>query len=115
MGSPSWPWLYRFGAGTMRPPTSLEFWRTVAASFEIVFIAEWGDLTQVGTAALAAHYGAPITVVVAAPAALWMVAGIAVFLGNRAAGYSTPIGRSVSPFVVFGVVGIALLIIAITP
>ena len=63
---------------------SLGLCRAAAASFGIVFIAEWGDLTQVGTAALAAHYGAPITVFVGATAALWMVAGIAVFLRNRA-------------------------------
>src|SRR5689334_3206381 len=30
------------------------FWRTFASVFTVIFIAEWGDLTQIGTAALEA-------------------------------------------------------------
>ena len=60
------------------------FWRTFAATFMVVFIAEWGDLTQIGTATLAARYHAPITVFAGATLALWAVAAIAVFIGNRA-------------------------------
>jgi Ca2+/H+ antiporter, TMEM165/GDT1 family len=60
------------------------FWRAFATTFGVVFIAEWGDLTQIGTAALAARYHAPVPVFFGATLALWVVAGIAVFLGNRA-------------------------------
>jgi putative Ca2+/H+ antiporter (TMEM165/GDT1 family) len=60
------------------------FWRSAWIVFVVVFIAEWGDLTQLATAALAAHYAAPLAVFVAATAALWSVAAIAVFVGHRA-------------------------------
>lgn len=89
--------------------SALGFWRTLGTTFGIVFIAEWGDLTQVGTAALAAHYHAPITVFVGATAALWAVAGVAVFLGNRVGKLLDPNRTKRIAAVVFGVVGIALV------
>ncbi len=60
------------------------FARTTWVVFTVVFIAEWGDLTQLATAGLAARYGEPLTVFAGATVALWTVAGLAVFLGNRA-------------------------------
>ncbi len=60
------------------------FFRTAWTVVVIVFIAEWGDLTQLATAALAARYRAPFTVFAGATLALWAVTAIAVFLGNRA-------------------------------
>ena len=60
------------------------WWRSVWIVFAVVFIAEWGDLTQLATAALAAHYRAPYVVFAGAAAALVSVAAIAVFLGHRA-------------------------------
>ncbi len=57
--------------------------RPFVTAFAVVFIAEWGDLTQLATAALQARYRAPIVVFTAATAALWTVSAIAVFLGNR--------------------------------
>jgi putative Ca2+/H+ antiporter (TMEM165/GDT1 family) len=53
------------------------------ASFVVIFLAEWGDLTQILTADLAAKYHSPISVATGALAALWAVAAIAV-LGGRA-------------------------------
>jgi putative Ca2+/H+ antiporter (TMEM165/GDT1 family) len=55
---------------------------TLATSFAVIFIAEWGDLTQVLTANLAARYHAPWTVGVAATLALWTVAALAVVGGQ---------------------------------
>jgi putative Ca2+/H+ antiporter (TMEM165/GDT1 family) len=52
-------------------------------AFVIVFIGEWGDLTQLATAALQAKYRQPLVVFSAATLALWLVAAIAVILGNR--------------------------------
>ena len=52
-----------------------EFRSALWKSFVVVFIAEWGDLTQLGTAALAARYKAPVTVFFAASCALCLVAG----------------------------------------
>jgi putative Ca2+/H+ antiporter (TMEM165/GDT1 family) len=52
-------------------------------AFVVVFVAEWGDLTQLATAALQARYQQPVIVFIAATLALWMVSAIAVSLGNR--------------------------------
>jgi putative Ca2+/H+ antiporter (TMEM165/GDT1 family) len=55
---------------------------TMATTFAVIFIAEWGDLTQVLTANLAARYHSPWSVGVAAMLALWTVAGLAVVGGQ---------------------------------
>lgn len=51
--------------------------RIVAISFGVLFAAEWGDASQLATAALAARYRAPVTVGVAAFVALMAVAALA--------------------------------------
>ena len=56
--------------------------RTVTTALVVVFLAEWGDLTQVLTANLAARYHSPLSVATGALLALWAVAGIAV-VGGR--------------------------------
>lgn len=56
--------------------------RTIATGFALIFAAEWGDLTQIVTATLAAEYHAPIAVAVAAVLALWSVAALAVSAGG---------------------------------
>jgi len=56
--------------------------KTVTTAFLVVFIAEWGDLTQILTANLAAHYHSPLSVGVGAVLALWAVAAIAVIGGQ---------------------------------
>jgi putative Ca2+/H+ antiporter (TMEM165/GDT1 family) len=56
--------------------------RVVATAFIVIFLAEWGDLTQILTANLAAHYHAPVSVGVGALLALWAVAGLAVIGGQ---------------------------------
>jgi putative Ca2+/H+ antiporter (TMEM165/GDT1 family) len=58
------------------------FFGTFAASFGVVFLAEWGDLTQLATAAFAAREHAPWVVFGASTLALWAVAGIAVIVGS---------------------------------
>ena len=78
-------------------------------AFVVVFVAEWGDLTQVGTAALAAHYAAPVTVFTGATLALWSVVALAVLLGNRAAQTLPPERTKQIAAVVFVGVGVALL------
>ena len=54
----------------------------LATAFLVIFAAEWGDLTQILTADLAARYGAPLSVAVGSVAALWAVAAIAVTSGQ---------------------------------
>ena len=56
--------------------------QVLATSFVVIFIAEWGDLTQILTANLAAHYNSPLSVGVGAVLALWVVALIAVVGGQ---------------------------------
>jgi Ca2+/H+ antiporter, TMEM165/GDT1 family len=60
------------------------FWSALWTVFLVVFVAEWGDLTQIGTAGFQAKYHAALTILLASSAALWSVAAIAVFVGNRA-------------------------------
>jgi putative Ca2+/H+ antiporter (TMEM165/GDT1 family) len=78
-------------------------------SFLVVFIAEWGDLTQLGTAALAAHYRAPLTVFLAASVALCLVAALAVFVGNRLSALIHPRHTQRVAAVVFVLLGLALI------
>ncbi len=56
--------------------------RVVVTAFVVIFLAEWGDLTQILTADLAARYHSPISVAVGALVALWVVAAIAVAGGQ---------------------------------
>ncbi|MGQ0845859.1 MAG: TMEM165/GDT1 family protein [Sporichthyaceae bacterium] len=51
-------------------------------SFAVVFVAEFGDLTQILAANLAAKYDDPASVAVGAILALWAVALVAVFGGR---------------------------------
>jgi putative Ca2+/H+ antiporter (TMEM165/GDT1 family) len=55
----------------------------VLTAFIVIFLAEWGDLTQILTANLAAKYHSPLSVGLASVLALWAVAGLAVIGGNR--------------------------------
>jgi putative Ca2+/H+ antiporter (TMEM165/GDT1 family) len=56
--------------------------RVVTTAFVVIFLAEWGDLTQILTANLAARYHSPVSVGVGALAALWAVSGLAVVGGQ---------------------------------
>lgn len=57
--------------------------RPLVTAFVVVFVAEWGDLSQLATAAFQARYREPLIVFTAATLALWAVSAIAVVLGNR--------------------------------
>ena len=54
----------------------------IAASFLVLFAAEWGDLSQLLTLSLVAKYDAPVSVFVGAWGALLAVSGLAVLLGR---------------------------------
>jgi putative Ca2+/H+ antiporter (TMEM165/GDT1 family) len=56
--------------------------RIAVTAFVVIFIAEWGDLTQILTANLAAHYHDALSVGVGALLALWTVAALAVVSGQ---------------------------------
>jgi putative Ca2+/H+ antiporter (TMEM165/GDT1 family) len=56
--------------------------RVAATAFATVLLAEWGDLTQLATASLAARSNDPLGVGVGALVALWAVAAIAAVAGR---------------------------------
>ncbi len=58
-------------------------WRIALASFGVTFLAEWGDLSQLATAGLAARYDDPVSVFVGAFAALLLITSLAVFVGAK--------------------------------
>ena len=58
------------------------FWRVAWTSFAVILVAEFGDLTQIATASLAARYQDPLSVGVGALLALWAVAALAI-VGGR--------------------------------
>ena len=61
------------------------FVRAAAISFGVLFAAEWGDLSQLATAGLAARYAEPVSVFVGSWAALLVISGLAAFLGRKLA------------------------------
>ena len=65
-----------------RATEPLHGWRAAAASFGVLFLAEWGDLSQLLTAGLAARYDAPVEVFAGSWLALVVVAGLAVVSGR---------------------------------
>ena len=82
-------WISRFrqqqpeGADAAReggPPAS--FLRIAGTSFGVVFLAEWGDITQITAANLAARYN-PVAVFAGAVLGLWLIAALAVNLGAK--------------------------------
>jgi putative Ca2+/H+ antiporter (TMEM165/GDT1 family) len=70
--------------------------RHMAAAFGVIFVAEWGDLTQVLTATMAARYHSPLSVGVGALAALVLVAALAVVAGKQLSRVPVKIVRRVT-------------------
>jgi putative Ca2+/H+ antiporter (TMEM165/GDT1 family) len=68
------------GEGRVAHPTVRA---TVLGSFGLIILAEWGDLTQLATASLAAKSDAPVSTGVGALLALAAVAAIAVAFGRQ--------------------------------
>lgn len=52
------------------------------SSFAVIFLGEWGDITQIATANLAAKYHNPIAVGVGAVLGLWAAALLAITAGR---------------------------------
>ncbi|MFJ7259811.1 TMEM165/GDT1 family protein [Streptomyces globosus] len=70
------------GEEDVKPPADQSFWKVSGAGFMLILVAEFGDLTQIMTANLAARYDNPLSVGIGAVLALWAVAGIGI-LGGR--------------------------------
>ena len=65
----------------LRGAAPTAWWRVSATVFGVVFLAEWGDLTQLATASLASK-GNALSVFVGATLAMITVAGIGVIAGQ---------------------------------
>jgi len=57
-------------------------WAAVASSFTVIFLGEWGDITQIATANLAARYSNPLAVGIGSTLGLWTAALIAITAGR---------------------------------
>nr|WP_202520001.1 TMEM165/GDT1 family protein [Streptomyces sp. SID1034] len=66
----------------VKPPADQSFWKVSGAGFMLILVAEFGDLTQIMTANLAARYDNPLSVGIGAVLGLWAVAGLGI-LGGR--------------------------------
>ncbi|WP_101254133.1 TMEM165/GDT1 family protein [Streptomyces barkulensis] len=71
------------GDEEVRKPSDQSFWKVAGSGFMLILVAEFGDLTQIMTANLAARYDSPLSVALGAVTALWSVAAIGI-LGGRA-------------------------------
>jgi putative Ca2+/H+ antiporter (TMEM165/GDT1 family) len=59
------------------------FWPVAGTAFAVVFLAEFGDLTQITTVSLAARFHDPVSVGLGAVLALWTATALAVLVGWR--------------------------------
>ncbi|MFF8091826.1 TMEM165/GDT1 family protein [Streptomyces sp. NPDC016675] len=66
----------------IRKPEDQSFWKVSGAGFMLILVAEFGDLTQIMTANLAARYDDPLSVGLGAVLALWAVAGLGIVGGK---------------------------------
>ena len=57
--------------------------KVFATAFAVIFISEWGDLTQIAAITLTARYESPLSVLIGTVAALWLVCGLGVLLGKK--------------------------------
>lgn len=67
---------------TRSAPERVGFWKVAGMGYAVIFVAEWGDLTQILTANLAAKYHDPLAVGLGAVLGLWAV-GLLAILGGR--------------------------------
>jgi Ca2+/H+ antiporter, TMEM165/GDT1 family len=90
------------------------FWRVAWRSFAVLFVAEFGDLTQLVTANLSARYHDPLAVGAGAVLGLWAVGGLAI-VGGRQLLRVVPFGWITRiAAVVMAALAVASLIAAIT-
>lgn len=100
-GGAVYSWLARNSSGEDIEVAPSSAVRMALTAGVVIFVAEWGDLTQIITADLALRYHSPLSVGVGALAALWLVAGLAVLLGPRLLAVLSPHHARVVGAVVF--------------
>jgi len=70
------------GEEEARAPSDQTFWKVAGTGFTLILVAEFGDLTQIMTANLAARYDDPLSVALGAVLGLWAVAALSIFGGR---------------------------------
>ncbi|SEC92523.1 MULTISPECIES: TMEM165/GDT1 family protein [unclassified Streptomyces] len=70
------------GEEEIKKPADQSFWKVAGTGFMLILVAEFGDLTQIMTANLAARYDDPISVGLGAVLGLWAVAGLGIVGGK---------------------------------
>jgi Ca2+/H+ antiporter, TMEM165/GDT1 family len=88
--------------------------RAALTAFLVIFIAEWGDLTQVLTANLAARLHSPFSVAIGSVLALWAVAALAVVGGRGLLRWVNVATIRIATAVILAGLGIATGVLAIT-
>ncbi len=88
----------------------LRFSKSVGTAFMTIFMAEWGDLTQLATATLVAKYHSPLTIFISATLALWTVTAIGVIVGAQVKHRVRPQLLQRIAASSFAVVGIGMLV-----
>ena len=83
------------------------------SSFLVIFAAEWGDLTQLATAALAAQSRQPLLVGAGALAALWLVTLVAASAGSALSRLVSASLLTRLSAAVFAAVGVAVMVSAL--
>ncbi|MGW2210423.1 TMEM165/GDT1 family protein [Streptomyces sp. NPDC001781] len=66
----------------IKKPADQSFWKVAGTGFTLILVAEFGDLTQIMTANLAARYDDPLSVGLGAVLGLWAVAGLGIVGGK---------------------------------
>ncbi|GHJ98610.1 TMEM165/GDT1 family protein [Streptomyces sp. NPDC003753] len=79
------------GEEEIRKPEDQSFWKVAGTGFMLILVAEFGDLTQIMTANLAARYDDPLSVGLGAVLGLWAVAGLGI-VGGKALMKRVPLG-----------------------
>jgi putative Ca2+/H+ antiporter (TMEM165/GDT1 family) len=88
---------------------SLSFGKVVWTSFMVIFIAEWGDLTQLASATLVAKTHQGFTVFLASTLSLWAATAVAILIGHHAKKFINPRLLQTIATTAFAIVGILLL------
>jgi putative Ca2+/H+ antiporter (TMEM165/GDT1 family) len=79
-------------------------------SFLVVFAAEWGDLSQLATAGLAAHTASPLSVGIGAVLGLWAVIALAAVAGGQLTRLLTPKRLRLVSGTLFVLIGLFMIV-----
>jgi putative Ca2+/H+ antiporter (TMEM165/GDT1 family) len=94
------PRVIQMGVGFLLLLFAVHFWReskrkldmettlptnanSLRLAFTVVFLAEWGDVSQLAIASYSAQHQERFTIFISAALALWLIAALAVFVGSR--------------------------------